>query len=615
MKISKSLIKDIIIAILSFLASISLTMVYSIQTDTINTNSVKIALDNVKTSIIGSQMLSTLLFFFIFCLARRLLVNVSRGLVLPYAVISFFSGVICLMAESYRIDNTLTFLYKPYGQIIKSSIYVVGISFVILLFFILLFDIIISDSINSNIHVTPHVFFKVFILLMLFWTYPLILSFPANMNWDAWYQMQQFWRFSPFNTHQPIIHTLLMGTCTLVGYLFGNSSAGLFLFVFFQTIIYGLVISYSFELLEKIKTPNWLKALYLFSCCFSPYYVNSANSVIKDSLYSIFFLLGMIEMIYALLDVEAFVSKKLHWILSIISIFGIISLRSNGIYIFIPIAIVIIYGITKKYKKTIPIICVKIAAILLIPVGGLCLFNFGFEAAVSEVQKVSIAESLSLPFQQTARTVLYHGESVTEEEYKVIDSVLEYGMLAETYDPRISDPVKELFKEECTREELINYLGTWVKMGIKHPLTYIETVINQNYGLFYLKRDNSSVFLEYLAEGELSAKFENSIGLFEYDGFEKQKEYLEKWYMLMFSLPIIGILSHPAFYMYVLLGITVIAIKNRKQELQLLLVPMLLTVCFIIIGPVFQWHPRYAFPIIYCIPVVVAYYIYVLKKT
>ena len=85
--------------------------------------------------------------------------------------------------------------------------------------------------------------------------------------------------------------------------------------------------------------------------------------------------------------------------------------------------------------------------------------------------------------------------------------------------------------------------------------------------------------------------------------------------MLMFSLPIIGILSHPAFYMYVLLGITVIAIKNRKQELQLLLVPMLLTVCFIIIGPVFQWHPRYAFPIIYCIPVVVAYYIYVLKKT
>ena len=130
------------------------------------------------------------------------------------------------------------------------------------------------------------------------------------MNWDAWYQMQQFWRFSPFNTHQPIIHTLLMGTCTLVGYLFGNSSAGLFLFVFLQTIVYGLVISYSFLLLEKISTPNWLKALYLFLCCFSPYYVNSSNSVIKDSSYSISFLLLMIEIIYALIDIEEFVKKN-----------------------------------------------------------------------------------------------------------------------------------------------------------------------------------------------------------------------------------------------------------------------------------------------------------------
>lgn len=611
--INKSLIRDVIIAILSFLASISMTMCYSIQTDTINIDKTILAMDNLVSSISGNQLLSTVVFLFIFLIARRLVIKIPRGVLLPYAVISFFCATICLMAESYRIDNTLSLLYHPHGQVIKSCIYVAGISFVILLFFVLLFDVILSDYFNSKISVTSHIFTKVFIFLMIFWAFPLILSYPANMNWDAWYQMQQFWRFSPFNTHQPIIHTLLMGTCTLVGYLFGNSSAGLFLFVFLQTIVYGLVISYSFLLLEKISTPNWLKALYLFLCCFSPYYVNSSNSVIKDSSYSISFLLLMIEIIYALIDIEEFVKKKSHWMLSMISIFGVISLRSNGIYIFIPIAVAIMYGVIKKCRKKTPIVIAKVAAILFIPVGGLFIFNFGFESAVSEVQKVSVSESLSLPFQQTARTVLYYADSITEDEYNAIDSVLEYDLLADHYDPRISDPVKALFKEECTTGELINYLETWIRMGIKHPITYFETVINQNYGLFYIKKENSSVFLEYLAEGELSAKFENSIGLFGYNGFEKQKHYLEKWYMLMFFLPIIGILSHPAFYTYVILGLTVIAIKNRKQQLLFLLLPLILTFVFIIIGPVFQWHPRYAFPIIYCIPLVVAYFIYEMR--
>ena len=600
--------KYIIEVILSLLATASLNMMYYVPKYDAIEEDVTSLFGIVHSGGNGGAMLQAILFCAIFALSNNVLKK--REIKISYVVAAMIIGGIYLMAENYRIDNTLSHIIYPNVQILKSVIYVLGISFTVFLFFCIIDNSIFVQARNENTKGWTNVFFKVFVVLMIFWIYPLIISFPANMNWDAWYQLQQFWRFSPFNTHQPIVHTLIMGIFTLIGYLCGSSSVGLFLFVLAQTITYGLVISYSFVLLEKLKTTNWIKNIYLLSCCFSPYYVNSANSVIKDSLYSIFFLLFIIELIYAFLDIEVFFSKKYHWMLSIIAILGVITLRSNGKFIYYPVAFILLLVVLKKYRKKDLHICKKTVAILIIPIGVMVLFNLGFASAVSEVQKVSIVESLSLPFQQTARMMLYHRDELTDEEYRAIDCVLKADELADTYDPRISDPIKKLYREEASKAEIANYLFTWVKIGIKHPIVYLETIVNQNYGLVYLKDANDTVFMDYLAEGELAAKFENSIELYEYRGFEKQQELLEEWYMLMFSMPIIGLLSHPALYILVLICVVLIALRNRMGDCLLLLFPLILTILFIVIGPVFHGHPRYAFPIIYCMPLVYAYTIY-----
>lgn len=591
--------------ILSLLATISLTMVYYNPKDYSIGEGVTSLLGILHSGGNGGVILQTILFFAILVFAHNILDK--EGIKPSYAIISVIIGGVYLMAENYRIDNTLSHIIYPHGQIVKSVIYLLGISFIILLFLYLVAKLLTENSKKEQEECNTKYFLKVFLILILFWLYPLIISFPANMNWDAWYQLQQFWRFSPFNTHQPIMHTLIMGMFTLIGYLFGSSDAGLFLFVVFQTILYGLIISYSFVLLEKLKSPRWLKGMYFISCLFSPYYVNSANSVIKDSLYSICFLLFIIEMIYAILDIEEFVARKKHWLLSMIAIFGMITLRSNGKFIYLPVSILLICFIYKKCKSSSSRICYKFATILFLPVVLMLLFNIAFEVAVSEVQKVSIVESLSLPFQQTARTMLYQGDDLSQEEYNTINKVLEVDALAGTYDPRISDPIKLLFRDDSTKEETIEYLVTWVKIGARHPFTYLETIVNQNYGLVYLKDANDTVFMDYLADGDLASKFEKSIGLYEYKGFAKQQEALEEWYMLMYSIPIISLLSHPALYILVLIVVLLIALKNKMVDCMLILLPLLLTVLFIIIGPVFQGHPRYAFPIIYSMPLVFSY--------
>lgn len=132
--------------------------------------------------------------------------------------------------------------------------------------------------------------------------------------------------------------------------------------------------------------------------------------------------------------------------------------------------------------------CIRIlysaAAALLIPV----LLAEVFSASLMSwfnVEPGSIREALALPMQQTARYVKEFGDEVTEEERAAISAVLDYEHLAEKYDPRISDPVKELFKYNPTTEELRDYLSVWLKQFIKHPFVYFKATVNQNYYLLY----------------------------------------------------------------------------------------------------------------------------------
>ena len=57
-------------------------------------------------------------------------------------------------------------------------------------------------------------------------------------------------------------------------------------------------------------------------------------------------------------------------------------------------------------------------------------------------------EMLSIPFQQTARYVKYYGNDVSTEEEKVIRKVLDYDTIGKNYDPDLSDPVKNTYKQK-----------------------------------------------------------------------------------------------------------------------------------------------------------------------
>ncbi len=260
-------------------------------------------------------------------------------------------------------------------------------------------------------------------------------------------------------------------------------------------------------------------------------------------------------------------------------------------------------GVLFHSKQHMVRIAICMSLIVFIPF----LISFSLDK-IYHIEKGSIKEMLSLPFQQTARYVTNHGDEVTDEERQVIDRILDYDNLALNYDPMLSDRVKNTFKRESTFESLLDYVKVWFRQFRRHPFTYINATINQNYRLLYPAAKTSALYLDtYKNRGDWIVL----LGIEEIEPI-KEKEYnLKSFYNIMFQLPMLGIFSRVAFYNLLLVYILIVSVYKRKRSICFVSIPVIISNLVIVAAPIV--HPRYALPIIYCMPLVMAYAIYSIR--
>ena len=242
---------------------------------------------------------------------------------------------------------------------------------------------------------------------------------------------------------------------------------------------------------------------------------------------------------------------------------------------------------------------------------------FGIQKGIVQYYRIedgSIREALSFPFQQTARYVKKYSEEVTKEEKKAINAVLSYNDLAERYDPRISDPVKVTYKETASTKDLGNYFKAWFQQGLKHPIAYIEATMNQNYYLVYPLKEDSTIYDTSDTGTENLVWFQEKLGIHEVPVIKKIDNLRTGFNQVLFTLPIIGLLSNIAFFNLILIYLCYESIKRRIPEMIIILAPLLLSDVVIVLAPVIFGHPRYAFPIVYSLPFVFAAFFHYKRK-
>lgn len=523
---------------------------------------------------------------------------------------SIFISILFLLGKSYLINNSLYNIVYSYQNIVKSIILLIG--YYLLVNSILKFiNIVVNSDRDINIlkKITNNKYYPIFIfVIILVINLPrLLISYPGYSCPDTWWQLSMYFQLSPWSQHHPVICTYIYGfIIKWVEIIFGEYEYGLFTIVILQNVCFAAVVAYGQKFLQDIYSKDWIKILILICCVVSPYYFGFLNLIIKDTFYFIGFILFFVEISYFLVLKNSYFTMS-HIILLTVSTLMILSFRNDGIYLVLVMLIMIIVYFIKERELCLKKIAAFVLTILI------CIISTKTVSMIivnnTKAYANSLANTLSLPLQQTARYVVKHHNEMAEEEIRIIDKVLDYDLIVESYNPMVSDPIKSIFKD-CSNKDLMNYFVVWAKELIKDPFVYFDATLNQNYPLYYPGISNRQLlyYLDY--QDDFS---ERMINYFEIDTTKinyKMQNDLRIIDNRLYNLPILAQL-----YNIPLLAITMLyligkSIKNKINSWYVLYSLFLINMLIVIASPVIYLQPRYAFPMVFSWPYLIATYQY-----
>ena len=441
------------------------------------------------------------------------------------------------------------------------------------------------------------------------WLPNVIIKYPGAMCWDTWDMLFCYRTGYALNARQSAFYSLLLGYSMTFFERLEHADWGLWLLILGQYLLYVLAFGYSLQLTRRMgfrRGVRWAVTGYYLLC---PYVIAYLGVAIKDAPYSALMMLLTMLLLDCSLDAEAFCSSKAKLILLVLSSAGICLIRKNGICVI---------GLTALFSCIISLRQCQGKARYRLPAAMLCgcvlcLVINGALSRQHEILPGSIKDALSLPFQQTARYVKYHSDDVTEEERSVIDSILQYDTLADRYDPRISDPVKNRYTENDAL--LPAYFSVWARQFIRHPLCYCAAAWEQNYYLFVPEAERSNIVL--YQDDDVGYELDEPVVISEstvmYAPVFRQPPSLSRWktwviaeYRLLHNSLLVGTLSNVSVNTYLFLA-TLFFMLFRKRACLLPFIPALLTLLTVLAGPAIQGHPRYLFPVIYSTPLLLSF--------
>lgn len=560
-----------------------------------------------RLGLIGSILL---LYFIYKCIKNSTIIHQKKSIKVLSLILAFFM----IFGNSFMLVSSTLLVFKNIGYFIISLLMYIGYYNLFLIIISYIFRFIdknnydeVGNKKNNKIislfKKHPFLFSVVFIIIC--WL-PYIISFyPIILSPDPSYQIKQFFgirtKYADYSiliddnvvitNHHPVTHTVLLGGCLKLGELMGNDNLGLFFYSIIQITFLVTTLAFSIYYMQKMN----LKTKYLFGVlllyALVPMFPLYAMSGVKDVIFGTLIFLYLI-FLHNYIKVKGDY-KWWQYILIILLLILICLFRNNGIHTLILSLPFLLFVVRKKWKE-----------ILIVMI---CVFGFYgvFDKIVLPYFKItpgSIRETLSVPFQQTARLVKYHSDDLTSEEIEVIDKILGYDDLAERYNPELSDPVKNEYNKYATNEDLKEYFKVWFSGLIKHPGTYIEATMNNTYGYFYPEKTNWYVYYKYddrIVEDGFSYSY-NSLGTL--------RNVLSNYAVCFPYIPVIGLISNIGFNVWIILVLLTYAIYKKIYKNIVILSPVLALILVCILGPANTYF-RYALPFIFAMPFIFAVFL------
>lgn len=420
-----------------------------------------------------------------------------------------------------------------------------------------------------------------------------LMYYPTWFNNDAVWQMEQALGMAAKSNHHPYFHTLIIKAFLTAGYrLFHDYTAAVALYTFFQMALVAAVFGFYLYLFYRQGTRLlWMILAVLFYALLP---INGMYSICmgKDAWFTAAFLLfvwavgncaGQAENTHrvdggiALPDTKdrrgkaSGASDRRRWIWFFVTGLLVCLLRSNGIFVFLGTAFVMILsqlfagrragraeersgGTWKKGGRSIGgdgnrreramisgnnrhsagngRMYLAVAAVL----AGYLLWQGPILHAL-RVEPPDTIESLTMPVQHLLCAYV-RGGNLKPEEVEMLEAVVPLEQINEYYNPYLFDVTKNYTREYGNQQVIADhkweYAKLWLKVGLRNPMLYLEAEIRQTAGYYALHIPHEQIlYPEYfMVENPFGIEGERKV--FSYDAGLAMGEFLQ-WFQTFYN--------------------------------------------------------------------------------
>lgn len=322
-----------------------------------------------------------------------------------------------------------------------------------------------NRSNKSNTPFWKHMFYTG--ILLLCWLPALLSIVPGVFSYDAYAEWEQV-KTGLITSHHPVVHVLLAGGLVEGFYgLTGSYNVGICVYTLLQMFLVANALAVTITYMEKRGIGRWGRLAALAFYGLSPVCQLFAICTTKDVLFTACELLLMLVILQIIGDQEQFFEKKRDQVFFVLTAFGTMIFRNNGFYIVLVMLMVLAFFCRRYWKKY---------AVL----AGGALVLYGIYAgplyAALAVTPGGVEEMLSVPIQQMARVYHYDYGSLDPKDLELLYEVLPRENL-EAYKSTVADPVKSGFHREGFAANKNELFGLWVRWGLEHPLSYLNSFL------------------------------------------------------------------------------------------------------------------------------------------
>lgn len=422
-----------------------------------------------------------------------------------------------------------------------------------------------------------------------------------------------------YGTHHPLAHTLLIGAFMKLGGVLGDVNTGIALYTAFQMLCLALTFAAGIAWLRSLQVKSvWILLVWIW-CCLFPVHWYMSITVTKDVFFTMFFVLQLIcfcQLLHLRESRRGFGGWDAGYLLSAI---GMVLFRNNGRYALLGVLFFLGIGCIRRHdsrKLLRRLALYTIAGILL---GSILL---SLLAKATDAQEGDKREMLSIPIQQLARTMIYHGgvgaleedDGTLEEQDKLLINDFILDEAYREYRPDIADPVKRHTYTYVVRYRTGEFLRTYLHLLARYPGDYVNAAFAVNLGYYYIGDQSHAHINENGVErglGYIQTRWVEAeladYGIYKDSKWEELHRLLEEYadsngYLYT---PVLNLLMIPGIWLWIYLFLAVFLLVRKKYLLMLPITFMAGYYLTLVLGPTVQL--RYLYPVMTTAPFLILF--------